>query len=101
MRVSLATARALGFASRRARRGRRPCFAEPGAPNPRGPQSGPRTSGPRTTSVPEGRMFEDFVMARSQLGAVAMLATQIRAVCSGLDGFGLELEGEGDDDDGT
>lgn len=41
--------------------------------------------------------------SRSQLGAASVLATQIRgAVCSvGGGDFSLEVEGDGDDDDGT
>lgn len=40
--------------------------------------------------------------SRSQLGAAAVLATQIRLVSSvGGGDFSLEVEGDGDDDDGT
>lgn len=41
--------------------------------------------------------------SRSQLGAATVLATQVRgAVCSvGGGDFSLEVEGDGDDDDGT
>ncbi|CAM9306936.1 unnamed protein product [Hapterophycus canaliculatus] len=105
MRVGLATARALGFATRRARRGRGPCTSEPHrAPSGGGHQTGSRTT--TSAAAPQqGRLFEDFVMSRSQLGATAVLATQIRAVvaCS-TGGFDASLEAEGDtgdDDDGT
>ncbi|CAM9480546.1 unnamed protein product [Scytosiphon promiscuus] len=105
MRVGLATARALGFATRRARRGRGPCTPEPHrAPNVGGHQTAPRTT--TSAAAPQqGRLFEEFVMSRSQLGAAAVLATQIRAVAlnsaGGLDAS-LEAEGDnGDDDDGT
>lgn len=43
-----------------------------------------------------------YRQSRSQLGAAAALATQIRLVCSvGGSDFSLEVEGDGDDDDGT
>ncbi|CAM9547956.1 unnamed protein product [Ectocarpus sp. 12 AP-2014] len=108
MRVGLATARALGFVTRRARRGRGPC-SQSGAHRTPNAAAGPQAAGPRTASfsaTSQGRMLEEFVMAsasRSQLGAATVLATQIRgAVCSvGGGDFSLEVEGDGDDDDGT
>ncbi|CAM9886977.1 unnamed protein product [Pylaiella littoralis] len=106
MRVGLATARALGFVTRRARRGRgQPCTA-PAQPHRAPNSSGASRAGPRTTSSSaapqQARIFEDFVMSRSHLGAAAVLATQIRLVCSaGGSDFSLEVEGDGDDDDGT
>lgn len=43
-----------------------------------------------------------YRQSRSHLGAAAVLATQIRLVCSaGGSDFSLEVEGDGDDDDGT
>ncbi|CAM9192471.1 unnamed protein product [Ectocarpus sp. 13 AM-2016] len=105
MRVGLATARALGFVTRRARRGRGPC-SQSGANQAPNAAAGPQAAGPRTASsstTSQGRMLEKFVMSRSQLGAATVLATQIRgAVCSvGGGDFSLEVEGDGDDDDGT
>ncbi|CAM9583992.1 unnamed protein product [Ascophyllum nodosum] len=102
MRIGLATAKALGFVTRQARRGRRPCVAEPrgstgtGFGGARNPQRGARIS-----TAPEGRQFEEYIMHRSQIGATTLLATQVRAFVSGAGSFSLELEGEGDDDDGT
>ncbi|CAN0241214.1 unnamed protein product [Ectocarpus sp. 12 AP-2014] len=105
MRVGLATARALGFVTRRARRGRGPC-SQSGAHRTPNAAAGPQAAGPRTASssaASQGRMLEEFVMSRSQLGAATVLANQIRgAVCSVAGGdFSLEVEGDGDDDDGT
>eukprot|EP00752_Nemacystus_decipiens_P005616 g5082.t1 len=65
-------------------------------------QSGPRKPPSSATTTTQGRVVEDFMVSRSQLGAVAVLANQLRTACSvGGGDFSLEVEGDGDDDDGT
>lgn len=56
---------------------------------------------PMPSLIPPPPPFVLVQQYRSQVGATAVLLTNILANCSGGGDFILELEGEGDDDDGT